>query len=948
MHSLQRSVKQQRLDFDEFFFDVHGVDPFPWQTRLATQLIDSHRWPDLIDLPTSSGKTACIDIALFHLAWCAERGERWRAARRIVFVVDRRIIVDDAADRAALLLEALEESSKPSVRRVAAALQTLGGSDVLMCQKLRGGMPRERGFAVNPAQPMVITSTVDQFGSRLLFRGYGVSSYSWPIHAGLLAYDTLLLVDEAHLSEPFTSTVAAIAREQATATDSLTAVQPLRVVTMSATAKTTGTSFRLDAKDLAHPLIARRRTAPKPARLVTAPSNSAARIAILVEETLATYKSSAARAPRVAVIVNRVKTARTLYDLLEKRATDFDVELLIGRSRPLDRDVVAERISQRAKSNRDDANDLRGLIVVATQTIEVGADLDFHGMVTECAALGPLRQRFGRLDRLGGFRKARAVIVGDDDAVDDPIYGKALQLTWRWLASIARDEHGERYVDFSIKSMERQLRDIDLDSLSGPSPDKLQLTRTHVDLLCQTSPSPMYGPDIGALLHGLNTSPPDLQIVWRSDLPVLGGGVALDPDESEAGRRLLDLNPPTSLESLALSLSATRAWLEGHSDSDALSDMEGEIARESEWEKQSRRLRCQVWRRGAGRWEMVSARDLRPGDTIVVPCTYAGCDKFGFAPDSDEAVIDLSSLAREKLEKSPLVVITKRSLAAGNDGEAATTTWQRCVDAWRSSAPIELLHSVLDALGPDFVCDRPWLSRAPVIEVLRSGHDSIHAIVVMDAKARRADISDENISASQTVPVLLRKHNAGVGRKARDTASELRLSAALVSDLELAGSLHDIGKGDPRFQRLLRGEDETSFPRELLAKGRRSAQRIPDEPGERHEAYSVAMLHAHPDLLGRAHDRELVEYLVGSHHGRGRPLMPDRDDDGAQFNVDIDDRARWFDGTPRLGRLGSEWPSLFWRLNRRYGAWGLAYLEAVLRLADWMRSVDELEKGADT
>jgi CRISPR-associated endonuclease/helicase Cas3 len=255
---------------------------------------------------------------------------------------------------------------------------------------------------------------------------------------------------------------------------------------------------------------------------------------------------------------------------------------------------------------------------------------------------------------------------------------------------------------------------------------------------------------------------------------------------------------------------------------------------------------------------------------------------------------------------------------------------------------------VLDALGPDFVCDRPWLSRAPVIEVLRSGHDSIHAIVVMDAKARRADISDENISASQTVPVLLRKHNAGVGRKARDTASELRLSAALVSDLELAGSLHDIGKGDPRFQRLLRGEDETSFPRELLAKGRRSAQRIPDEPGERHEAYSVAMLHAHPDLLGRAHDRELVEYLVGSHHGRGRPLMPDRDDDGAQFNVDIDDRARWFDGTPRLGRLGSEWPSLFWRLNRRYGAWGLAYLEAVLRLADWMRSVDELEKGADT
>lgn len=937
------------LDFGQFFKDVHGFNPLPWQARLAEQLVTTHQWPDLIDLPTASGKTACVDIALFHLAWCAEKREAWRAARRIVFVVDRRIIVDAVADRADRLRAALKERATESVTAVAKALSRLGGTEPLMCFKLRGGMRRERGFAFDPAQPMIVTSTVDQVGSRLLFRGYGLSQYARPIHAGLLAYDALFLVDEAHLSAPFIDTVAAVNREQGRAQEAIGSVRPVLVVPMSATAKTDGERFQLDAADLENPEIAQRRTTPKPTRLIDAASKPSERVKVLLREVLSVYQGLDAPAPAVALIVNRVRTARAMYEMLlaEAAKKQFDVQLLIGRSRPLDRDTVAARVVSRVGAGCGQDARARGLIVVATQTIEVGADLDFHGLVTECAAIDALRQRFGRLDRLGRFRRSQAVIVGDAESADDPVYGRALSATWGWLKTVAASVDGKATVDFSIEAMEKHIQSVDIESLVAKSKPQLTLTPSHVSLLSQTSPAPMYEPEIAALLHGLDSGPPDVQIIWRSDLPIVesDSGWVLDYNERTVAKRLVDLNPPTSLECLALPLKSVRAWLEGGDDEQALSDVEGTSADEVE-ETAGRRRERRILQRTREGWEPVLASRIRPGDSIIVTSVYGGCDEFGFAPDSQSLVTDLSARARRALDRSTLQTITPRWLTEiGFEASFIERLWKELEDEIRSETkPREILITVLERIGDLLPSELGWMRDTSVVELISRMNGHLYAIVVTEARVRPGDISDEDMSSSRTVPVLLRDHNAGVGKKARYLGEVLSLSIERTTDLWRAGGLHDIGKADPRFQRQL----SEVLPELALAKGKRRSQADQGVIGERHEAYSVAFLKRHADLLAESADPELILYLIGTHHGRGRSLMPDCDDEGTGFTVEVEGVERSFDGVPALGSLQSEWPTLFWTLNRRYGPWGIAYLESILRLADWLRSAEELRSGGES
>jgi len=220
---------------------------------------------------------------------------------------------------------------------------------------------------------------------------------------------------------------------------------------------------------------------------------------------------------------------------------------------------------------------------------------------------------------------------------------------------------------------------------------------------------------------------------------------------------------------------------------------------------------------------------------------------------------------------------------------------------------------------------------------------------------------DDTASLTETEDNIgLHEHCLGVGRWAREFAVRCGLPAALINDLEIAGQLHDFGKADWRMQLWLYGGDEIRAARndyQLIAKSKemsandraameRARQKADYPKGTRHEFLSVALADSSNQLFAGVHDPELVRHLVGTHHGYARPFAPVVCDNGIEVSLkDHNEVTLTANSRHGLDRLDSGWVEQFWRLVSRYGPWGLAYLETLLRLADYARSGEEQNNG---
>jgi CRISPR-associated endonuclease/helicase Cas3 len=982
--------------FPDFFAAVNGGHlPFPWQARLVQNLFDSNGlWPDLLDLPTASGKSSTVDVAVFALA------AGLPVPRRTVFVVDRRVVVQQAADHARHLAQLLAESSDPPVRAVADGLRRLH-ADVeeqrppLVVAELRGAIEQDRRWAERPDVPAVIASTVDQVGSRLLFRGYGVSDRMAPVHAGLLGNDTLILLDEVHLASPFASLLRRIHQRYRPGSPSLP--DRWQVVELSATPTraSTDTTLSLEAEDREHPVLGQRLSARKPTRLLACkvPADpDRAQLALAAKHTeQVTELLTDDRVQSVAVVVNRVQLASLVHrQLMRKHGDAVEIRLITGRMRGYERNRILERVKERVGSRtaRDERSSEapQKIVVVATQTIEAGADLDFDVLVTDCASIDALVQRFGRVDRLGEFSARMSgcpdpplsVIVGTGrltkDRVD-PVYGTALSATWDWLA-----QHGEQ-IDFGVSSSEvSEARGIP--QLMAPRPTAPTLTRSHLDRLVRTSPRPDADVDVDSFLHGLGRRPdPDVEVVWRQDISA--ATLRAIASQHQIGGRLDELSdlisaiPPTPDEAVSVPILQAKEWLGRSRPGDQPSTREGLLSDletpSSEGTPPQHVRPCLVWRAGDC-FVTTSSADLRPGDTLIVPSTYGGLEAGNWAPSSVQSVVDVAEEAartkgRVLLRLNPATLnpddFPALGLPTAEDIESISQTE-------RSERFGELLEKVrIDRHGDPMISGRiptpesttsqevpaptvlqHWLSRYASprlleafgqirkrnVQIVTSDFGPIY--LLSNDIDRQAIDSEPRRSSATACQYPLDGHLRDVAEWAAKLVDALGIQGRVAEAVVDAARLHDLGKADIRFQAYLREGAaspgsvllaKSDIPPQDLQRNRLARQRSGYPQGLRHEVASVALA---DDLLATA-DSGLTRFLIAAHHGYGRPFFPAQVDT-AQLRVDYQgEQGVLGSETPyRVGAPAGATPVDFAAAVRTYGWWGVAWLEAILRLAD--------------
>lgn len=228
--------------------------------------------------------------------------------------------------------------------------------------------------------------------------------------------------------------------------------------------------------------------------------------------------------------------------------------------------------------------------------------------------------------------------------------------------------------------------------------------------------------------------------------------------------------------------------------------------------------------------------------------------------------------------------------------------------------------------------------------------------------------------------VSLRDHLAHVSDEARRLAEALPIDAEFQEALSAAGLWHDVGKAHAAFQHQLLAplESRPEIPRPEgegpWAKSSHTLRTKQQRPGFRHElASALAWLAATTDddsRVGGVRSRDLVAYLIAAHHGKvrlsirslpGEAPAPGEGErlvargvwDGEELPpFELPDGQR-FEGLSldlSLMRMGKgSWLERMLALRDAdaIGPFRLAFLETIVRAADWRASKKEQEGAYD-
>ena len=893
--------------FSEFYAAANGgCRPYPWQCALVERVAAAGRWPD-IAAPTGAGKTAVVDVHVFLVAEHAAGAQIARPPRRLILVAPRRVLVDDQYERALRLARLLHEADLRDseggsvLAGVARALRRLALAEAdddrppVGVWRLRGGVAPETGWRLEPAACQIICATPQMWGSRLLMRGYLSTRAARNLESGLLAHDAVAVIDEAHLHERLLETarrVAALDRGPL----------PLQVAGMSATGRTAAGQIELTQADRGDPGLSMRIGARKRLATVEIPDLGARDATI---EALVDTARAAAGAGTVGVFVNDVPTAISVSAAL--RAAGATVELVCGRMRRAD----LERLRARRPSLLTIAGDADVDFLVATQSLEVGVDLDLPALVTLVASPAALAQRAGRLNRTGQHADSVLSVITqselseldperDEDLVrvraSGPYSPAELIAGTRWLAELAGSISPEAVMAHGLPPQPRPLlpaiREADL----------LTLALTSQPIFAEPGPD-LYIEDPGE----------------RSDEVYVAARKHLDC-EPEVVREMLLACPPRDYEIATLRRSSPDLrWL--------LETCAGRV-----WVLRARHGVAEG-NDGLDAF-VVGDPDFQPepGDTLVVasgePVCVAGVvgrpragraepldDVLAFRPEvAADAVVRLQlEDVRELVDRDPDLA----SRAARND--LADVLAALAVDAGEEATGASALDELAHRL-------RTHRRLADLRLVWCGGAGAASGLLVVLDMAGRAPLV---WGSEPSVPVSIDSHQAAVGERMRAILQALGhgLDASWVRSLERAAELHDEGKRHPKFQARMGAEPDQP----PLAKPK-PGHRADRGDGWRHEQLSAAY------ALACGEDERTIA-LIATHHGHGRGLFDRRAEDllagwdGCGESVTAAARALY---GPR-GR----YERLREGVQRTHGVLGLAWFEALVRCADMQVSREE-------
>ncbi|MDF1489858.1 type I-G CRISPR-associated helicase/endonuclease Cas3g [Tessaracoccus caeni] len=931
--------------FPDFFLAATGHVPHRWQSELARRMQDDDI-PSRVEIPTGLGKTATILIAIYHLASQLHHGRPRTAPQRIFHVVNRRTLVHDTHGLVGKFAETINGGvDHPVIGPIRAALcHLLGpGDDIpIVVGSIHGESARDTAW-LRATGCSIVTLTPHQYVSRLLMRAFAVSPSRRPIDAGLVGVDRLVLFDEPHLATPAVQTILDAERLQARAAEAL-GIPLGHTVLMGATLPPTavdgldnGSVLTLGVDNLGGSETSAERLFRAPKRLHLERTKSGSDID--TARAMVTRATSLAADDRsVVVFANTVGLAQDVYRLLQKNHRWADqTQLITSRFRRFDRTQEADLTA----------------ITVTTQCLEVGVDLSFDALVTEAASWSALVQRLGRLNRRAEPQTAEAYLImaatGSVRSGTKAVYGEDAVLGAVELLEQAESEQPGG-IDVSPAALSELGWQHEDQRLDRQIPRAATLHAGLLPLMTHTRPSPSPDLPVEAFVTGPDRPVNrEIEVAWRAQVDGLA--------EAKIGAVAAE-------EIVSIPRSALARLLRGEapSDKEPISDLPDLAADEVSSQRPAaldlRELK--VWSgRNERAWTPRSIRQVLAAERVTLPCSAGGYDPdLGWtgAPGSVEDIH--LTLALQGLQKG---YARWRRIRLSMCLSASLFT-QACDHLEGQGAHREGIDDLLVALADadedslDFVLDRITTTLGTALQrfVLDLVPSGTEVTVLVDRPIGldgppdlRAVMCTVTVATTgYNVPaslISLDAHQEQVGSWAETDGRAAGLREDLAADVGVAGRFHDIGKAYPPFQRYLAGTSSAEVTAEdlrmpsgirlpLLAKPlanvsedsnslrnddwiARAASSLPR--GFRHEAKSIEVARQH--RLSK-----LAIHLIGSHHGLCRPLMPPLQATHLEGYSHADDFAE---------------------LNARFGPWGLAYLEAVLRLADWRASASPIQEA---